>query len=72
MGCTCKTPIDRRKNPTYGYRAVHVIVYWDGIPVEIQIRTELQDTWAQIVERRVTGGDGASAMAKIRKTRTPR
>jgi ppGpp synthetase/RelA/SpoT-type nucleotidyltranferase len=38
-------PIDRRKNPSHGYRAYHVIVYEDGIPVEIQIRTKLQDTW---------------------------
>jgi hypothetical protein len=28
-----------------------VIVQYGGIPVEIQIRTELQDSWAQIVER---------------------
>jgi len=71
MGCTCKV-IDRRENPTYGYRAVHVIVYWDGIPVESQIRTELQDTWAQIVERMGDRWGRASAMAKIRNTRTPR
>jgi hypothetical protein len=27
------------------------VVYEDGIPVEIQIRTKLQDTWAQITEK---------------------
>jgi hypothetical protein len=43
--------IDRRERPSYGYRAVHVIVYEDGTPVEIQIRTKLQDTWAQITEK---------------------
>jgi ppGpp synthetase/RelA/SpoT-type nucleotidyltranferase len=43
--------IDRRKDPRFGYRAVHLVVYVDDLPVEIQIRTELQDTWAQIVER---------------------
>ncbi|GIH69015.1 hypothetical protein Mth01_12680 [Sphaerimonospora thailandensis] len=37
--------------PSHGYRAVHVIVFLDGIPVEIQVRTELQDVWAQILER---------------------
>lgn len=30
---------NRRETPSYGYRAVHVIVFPDGIPVEIQIRT---------------------------------
>jgi hypothetical protein len=44
-------PIDRRANPSHGYRAYHVVVYEDGIPVEIQIRTKLQDTWAQITEK---------------------
>lgn len=41
---------DRRTTPSYGYRAVHVIVHVDGLPLEIQIRTHLQDMWAQIVE----------------------
>ena len=44
-------PIDRRINPSHGYRAFHVVVYEDGVPVEIQIRTKLQDTWAQIIEK---------------------
>jgi hypothetical protein len=43
--------IDRREKPSHGYRAVHVVVYEDGTPVEIQIRTELQDVWAQITEK---------------------
>jgi hypothetical protein len=43
--------VDRRLTPSHGYRAVHVIVFPEGIPVEIQIRTELQNFWAQIVER---------------------
>jgi ppGpp synthetase/RelA/SpoT-type nucleotidyltranferase len=42
---------DRREDPSHGYRAVHVIVQFGGVPVEVQIRTELQDSWAQIVER---------------------
>jgi ppGpp synthetase/RelA/SpoT-type nucleotidyltranferase len=43
--------VDRRKDPRFGYKAVHLVVRVDDMPVEIQIRTELQDTWAQIVER---------------------
>ena len=42
--------MDRRENPSHGYRAVHVIVFPEKIPVEIQIRTELQNYWAQIIE----------------------
>lgn len=47
-----KTPkvVDRRTDPRYGYRAVHVIAFPDGVPVEIQVRTQFQDSWAQIVE----------------------
>ena len=43
--------IDRRKQPTYGYRAVHVIATVDGRHIEIQVRTYLQDLWAQAMER---------------------
>ncbi|MET3424431.1 hypothetical protein BJ973_003643 [Actinoplanes tereljensis] len=43
--------VDRRVRPSRGYRAVHVIVFPEGVPVEIQVRTELQNYWAQIVER---------------------
>jgi ppGpp synthetase/RelA/SpoT-type nucleotidyltranferase len=50
QSCTSKV-IDRRASPSHGYRAVHLIVLMDGIPVEIQVRTGLQDAWAQIVER---------------------
>jgi ppGpp synthetase/RelA/SpoT-type nucleotidyltranferase len=34
-----------------GYRAVHVIAYPDGYPIEIQIRTEWQHLWAEWFER---------------------
>jgi ppGpp synthetase/RelA/SpoT-type nucleotidyltranferase len=43
--------IDRRANPSFGYRAVHVVVHVGGLPVEVQIRTQAQDSWAQTVER---------------------
>ncbi len=34
-----------------GYRAVHVVVRRDGLPVEIQLRTPGQHEWAEAVER---------------------
>ena len=43
--------VDRRKNPRFGYRAVHLTVRRGQRSVEIQIRTSMQDQWAQIVER---------------------
>jgi ppGpp synthetase/RelA/SpoT-type nucleotidyltranferase len=43
--------VDRRKTPSHGYRAVHVIVRRHGMPVEIQIRTELEHNWAQLSEK---------------------
>lgn len=42
---------DRRSHPSHGYRAVHVIVTASSRPVEIQIRTAVQDLWAQISEK---------------------
>jgi len=43
--------IDRRLEPIQGYRALHVIVYPDGYPIEIQVRTEWQHLWAEWFER---------------------
>jgi ppGpp synthetase/RelA/SpoT-type nucleotidyltranferase len=43
--------IDRRVHPVQGYRAVHVIVYPDGYPIEVQVRTEWQHLWAEWFER---------------------
>lgn len=43
--------IDRRIQPSHGYRAIHIVVYPNGFPVEIQVRTELQNLWAQLFER---------------------
>jgi len=42
---------DRRVQPSSGYRAVHVVVFESGLPVEMQVRTQLQDLWAQVFER---------------------
>lgn len=43
--------IDRRADPRAGYRAVHLIARLDGVGVEIQVRTTLQDLWANIFEK---------------------
>lgn len=45
----CKL-IDRRANPSFGYRAVHLAPKVLGRTVEIQLRTLYQDTWAQMME----------------------
>ncbi|MGH3798556.1 MAG: hypothetical protein ACRDTD_00195 [Pseudonocardiaceae bacterium] len=43
--------VDRRADPRSGYRAVHVIVNIDDVPIEIQVRTELQHEWAEFFEK---------------------
>jgi ppGpp synthetase/RelA/SpoT-type nucleotidyltranferase len=43
--------VDRRAKPSHGYRAVHIVVFLQGLPVEIQIRTALQHRWAEISEK---------------------
>ncbi|MGH2397968.1 MAG: hypothetical protein ACRD1T_10185 [Acidimicrobiia bacterium] len=43
--------IDRRADPSHGYRAVHVIVRISGKLVEIQVRTSLQHLWAELSEK---------------------
>lgn len=39
---------DRRAEPSFGYRAVHVLFKHDGRRVEVQVRTLLQDLWANL------------------------
>jgi ppGpp synthetase/RelA/SpoT-type nucleotidyltranferase len=34
-----------------GYRAIHIVVLWDSRLAEIQLRTALQQLWAQRVEQ---------------------
>jgi ppGpp synthetase/RelA/SpoT-type nucleotidyltranferase len=43
--------VDRRAKPVQGYRAVHVIVYPESFPIEIQVRTRWQHQWAEWFER---------------------
>ena len=45
------TVVDRRKQPSHGYRAVHAIVSYSGKVVKIQIRTVLQQLWAEMSEK---------------------
>ena len=43
--------VDRRERPSYGYRAVHIIVNLDGKLIEVQVRTKLQHHWAELSEK---------------------
>jgi ppGpp synthetase/RelA/SpoT-type nucleotidyltranferase len=43
--------VDRRQTPSHGYRAVHVITRVNNKWVEIQIRTALQQLWAELSEK---------------------
>ena len=43
--------VDRRVNPSYGYRAVHVIARISGKSIEIQVRSSLQHVWAELSEQ---------------------
>ena len=45
------TIVDRRTKPSHGYRAVHVVVRQEGLPVEVQLRTDLQHVWAELSEK---------------------
>lgn len=45
------TVVDRRTQPSHGYRAVHMIVNCLGKTIEIQVRTALQHLWAELSEK---------------------
>ena len=41
---------DYQVRPRDGYRALHIVVRARGWPVEVQLRTELEDLWANVSE----------------------
>jgi ppGpp synthetase/RelA/SpoT-type nucleotidyltranferase len=43
--------VDRRQQPSNSYRAVHTVAMVDDLKVEIQIRTEYQQLWAELSEK---------------------
>jgi putative GTP pyrophosphokinase len=43
--------IDRRKRPSHGYRAVHVVIRINDRLIEVQVRTSLQHLWAELSEK---------------------
>lgn len=45
------TVVDRRANPSHGYRAVHIIASVAAKFVEIQVRTFMQHVWAETSEK---------------------
>jgi len=45
------TIVDRRQQPSHGYRAVHVIASCLDKMIEIQVRTSLQHLWAELSEK---------------------
>ncbi|NJM43730.1 MAG: hypothetical protein HC858_06660 [Brachymonas sp.] len=46
----CKI-IDRLSKPSFGYRAIHLVVTSLDRPVEVQLRTEMQHAWAHLSEQ---------------------
>lgn len=63
--------IDRRKKPSHGYRAVHVVVNHEGKLIEIQVRTALQHAWAEtsekfsdVVDPSIKYGGGSKSLQK--------
>lgn len=64
--------VDRRMNPSHGYRAVHVIVKTGGRHIEIQVRSKLQHLWAEyseklsdVIDPNVKYGGGPEALSRM-------
>ncbi len=50
---------DHQASPRDGYRARHIVVRAQDRPVEVQVRTELEDLWANASEKLATALDPA-------------
>jgi putative GTP pyrophosphokinase len=66
---------DRISQPSFGYRAAHLVVTCQDRPIEIQIRTLLQHAWAHLSERLadvhghdIKYGGGKKDIQKLLKT----
>lgn len=64
--------VDRRVRPSHGYRAVHLILPVRDRQVEVQVRTTLQQRWAELSEKlsdalgiAVKYGGGSLAVQKL-------
>jgi ppGpp synthetase/RelA/SpoT-type nucleotidyltranferase len=64
--------IDRRQNPSHGYRAVHLVASHHSRGVEVQVRTAIQDVWAGLceklsdtVDRSIKYGGGPSRIQQL-------
>jgi putative GTP pyrophosphokinase len=64
--------VDRRERPSHGYRAVHVVARLTKRPIEIQVRTSLQQLWAELSEKAsdafgigVKYGDGPMSIREV-------
>ena len=63
--------IDRRTDPRYGYRAIHLVATDVGGLVEVQVRTQLQQVWADLsesLERVFPGVKYGEAPAAVHET----
>lgn len=51
FGESVRKIIDRRKKPSHGYRAVHIVIRFEEWPqIEVQVRTGFQHLWGELSE----------------------
>lgn len=64
---TVRRSDDYVQRPAGGYRAVHLVVDVDGQPIEVQLRTERQTTWADAARDVATKYRGTPAPGALRR-----